>query len=75
MNTSVPFAFLLLSGLCLCAAEATPSPVPDPRHLSNGWTIPSSHYADQPYIVRTDDGAWLCVITTRSEERRVGKEC
>ena len=38
--------------------------VPDPRHLSNGWVIPDEHYVDQPYIVKTDDGAWLCVITT-----------
>lgn len=38
--------------------------VSDPRHLSNGWVIPDEHYVDQPYIVKTDDGAWLCVITT-----------
>ena len=48
------------------ATSASPNPVPDARHLSNGWTIPSNHYADQPYIVKTDDGAWLCVITTGS---------
>lgn len=36
----------------------------DPRHISNGWPVPSEGYADQPYIVKTDDGAWLCVITT-----------
>lgn len=48
------------------AAPASPAPVPDPRHLSNGWVIPSKHYADQPYIVKTDDGAWLCVVTTGS---------
>ncbi|MCU0780910.1 MAG: hypothetical protein MUF04_07385, partial [Akkermansiaceae bacterium] len=41
-------------------ASAAPA-VPDPRHLSNGWSIPSEGYADQPYIVKTDDGAWLCV--------------
>ena len=45
---------------CLTAAPA----VPDPRHLNNGWVIPSEGYADQPYIVKTDDGAWLCVMTT-----------
>jgi len=32
--------------------------------ISNGWNIPSEGYADQPYIVKTDDGAWLCVMTT-----------
>jgi hypothetical protein len=47
----------------LYAAPSTPA-VPDPRHLSNGWIIPSEGYADQPYIVKTDDGAWLCVMTT-----------
>ncbi len=38
--------------------------VPDPRHLSNGREIPTETYSDQPYIVQTDDGAWLCVLTT-----------
>ena len=53
-----------------CRAASRPSPsspaaaVPDPRHISNGWNIPSEGYADQPYIVKTDDGAWLCVMTT-----------
>lgn len=28
--------------------------------------IPAGYYADQPYIVQTDDGAWLCVVTTGS---------
>jgi len=36
----------------------------DPRHIANGYEIPSETYADQPYIVTTDDGAWLCVMTT-----------
>jgi len=40
------------------------SAVEDPRHISNGREIPSEGYADQPYVVRTDDGAWLCVMTT-----------
>jgi len=51
------------------AVAATPAfsaVTPDPRHIANGWEIPSHHYADQPYIVKTDDGAWLCVITTGS---------
>lgn len=62
-------ALSLVSALLLSARAATPAPsapVPDPRHLSNGWEIPSQYYADQPYIVKTDDGAWLCVITTGS---------
>ena len=37
---------------------------PDPRHLSSGREIPTESYSDQPYIVQTDDGAWLCCVTT-----------
>lgn len=40
------------------------TPVPDPRHISRGLEIPTEHYSDQPYIVKTDDGAWVCVLTT-----------
>jgi hypothetical protein len=45
-------------------APATAATLPDARHIARGWEIPSRGYADQPYIVRTDDGAWLCVMTT-----------
>jgi hypothetical protein len=40
------------------------SDIPDPRHISHGWEIPTVNYADQPYVVKTDDGAWLCCVTT-----------
>jgi len=43
-----------------CAAGQTP----DPRHIVNGSVIPDEFYADQPYVVKTGDGAWLCIITT-----------
>lgn len=46
------------------SAATAQSAIPDPRHIAHGWVIPSEGYADQPYIVPTDDGAWLCVITT-----------
>ncbi len=36
----------------------------DWRNISNGSVIPDESYADQPYIVKTEDGAWLAVITT-----------
>ena len=60
------FSAILLLALALTAAgdSFSLSPVPDPRHISNGRNIPSEGYADQPYIVKTDDGAWLCVMTT-----------
>ncbi|MBM3836664.1 MAG: hypothetical protein FJ398_01670 [Verrucomicrobia bacterium] len=58
--------FLLLIGIACCRSAATHAAptIPDPRHIHNGWVIPSEGYADQPYIVKTDDGAWLCVMTT-----------
>jgi hypothetical protein len=34
--------------------------------LSRGWEIPSEGYCDQPFMVKTDDGAWLCIMTTGS---------
>lgn len=37
---------------------------PDWRHAHNGSEIPTESYSDQPYIVQTADGAWLCVLTT-----------
>lgn len=51
---------------------ATPAPPAKPnpgipanwRDIASGWTIPDESYADQPYVVKADDGAWVCVITT-----------
>ncbi len=36
----------------------------DFRNIANGMEIPTKSYSDQPYIVKTDDGAWLCTVTT-----------
>ena len=36
----------------------------DNRHISRGNEIPTERYSDQPYVLKTDDGAWLCTITT-----------
>ena len=38
----------------------------DWRKIENGLRIPAITYSDQPYVVRTDAGAWLCCITTGS---------
>ncbi len=35
----------------------------DWRNISEGRIITDDGYADQPYIVCTDDGAWLCCVT------------
>mgnify|MGYP006290769425 CR=1 FL=1 len=46
----------------------------DPRDIANGFEIPSEGYCDQPYVVRTRDGAWLCVMTTgRGKEGQHGQ--
>ncbi|HOX39268.1 MAG TPA: exo-alpha-sialidase [Candidatus Brocadiia bacterium] len=36
----------------------------DQRNIRAGMEIPNEGYCDQPYIVRTRDGAWLCALTT-----------
>ncbi|HTM48618.1 MAG TPA: sialidase family protein, partial [Bryobacteraceae bacterium] len=48
----------------IAAASLTAAQVIDPRNIRTGLTIPDEGYSDQPYIVKTGDGAWLCVITT-----------
>lgn len=53
--------FLAPNGGALGAA-----PLTDWRNIRTGRIIPDKTYSDQPYIVKTDDGAWLCVMTTGS---------
>lgn len=36
----------------------------DPRDIDYGLPIVSEGYCDQPYVVVTRDGNWLCVLTT-----------
>ena len=43
--------------------------IADPRLIDTGYQIPHENYVDQPYVVITSDGNWLCVLTTG-----VGKE-
>jgi len=38
--------------------------VRDERKVELGYEIPSENYCDQPYVVVTQDGNWLCVMTT-----------
>jgi hypothetical protein len=60
-------ALFLLFVLCHAWGQ-----VADPRELSTGSQIPVETYADQPYIVKTDDGAWLCVVTTGAGHEGAG---
>ncbi len=73
-NSPFPSALRLLLGLtgtCGCAqilapsgATKAPAPSVDWRDIQYGAVIPDEEYVDQPYIVRCDDGAWLCTLTT-----------
>lgn len=46
----------------------------DWRNIRNGSTIPDEGYCDQPYTVITQDGNWLCVMTTgRGHEGQDGQ--
>jgi hypothetical protein len=36
----------------------------DPRNIRTGSAIPDEGYCDQPYVVVTKDGNWLCTLTT-----------
>jgi hypothetical protein len=47
-----------------CAAADPIVEIADMRNIKTGWTIPDEGYCDQPYVVITDDGQWLCVMTT-----------
>ncbi|HID78895.1 MAG TPA: hypothetical protein EYP56_23225 [Planctomycetaceae bacterium] len=43
------------------------APARDPRHIAAGYRIPDEGYCDQPYVVITRDGNWLCLLTTAVE--------
>ncbi len=57
-------ACLLLLALALLLSSTTQSQATDPRDIHNGLTIPDEGYCDQPYVVKTADGNWLCTLTT-----------
>lgn len=47
--------------------RALAAPV-DSRNFANGHLIPDEHYCDQPRIVVTRDGTWVCILTTNKGE-------
>lgn len=59
MNNTCKSVFLI--GLLFMSFQFLLS---DDRNIKTGDLIPDENYSDQPYILKTDDGAWLCVITT-----------
>lgn len=67
----------LATGAALAVPAAAPlaaAAPPDWRNVKNGWQIPREGYSDQPYVVVTADGNWLCVLTTgRGVEGETGQ--
>ncbi len=57
----LPFTSCLF--LCLLALSVA-GRAADPRDFSNCRLIPDEGYCDQPYVVVTKDGNWLCTMTT-----------
>lgn len=55
--------FALVAGDALIAQEAKPAGN-DMRNIGTGHVIPDDGYCDQPYVVITQDGNWLCTLTT-----------
>lgn len=61
--------FSCLAALALIVAmgettAATPAELADWRNIDTGLKIPDESYCDQPYVVVTRDGNWLCTLTT-----------
>jgi hypothetical protein len=52
---------LLATALSSTLYAASPQ---DWRDIRSGLEIPDENYCDQPYIIITNDGNWLCVLTT-----------
>src|SRR3546814_18838141 len=68
----------LVTGVQTCALPICPLPrkllqkSPDPRNLAGAARAP---VPDQGPATSTHTGRWSLAVTSRSEERRVGKEC
>ena len=74
MRVYVEFLMSVVALLGAVAVGAQSQPASDWRHHAQGLLIPSENYADQPCLVATGEGAWLCVMTTgRGEEGARGQ--
>lgn len=76
MNPSRRLARPTMMGVVLGLLLAPPAraEAPDPRDIRTGLPIPDEGYCDQPYVVVTKDGHWLCTLTTgRGKEGERGQ--
>jgi hypothetical protein len=66
-------ALLLALGAASSVALASEPPSGrDPRNFDNGFLIPDEDYCDQPRIVVTRDGTWVCILTTSAGHEGAG---
>ena len=56
LRRAICSVFWLAAGLAACGDDF--------RNFQSGHAIPHESYCDQPYIVVTKDGRWLCLMTT-----------
>lgn len=55
------YGYLLIAWI---ACLSTYGQSEDPRYFANARLIPDESYCDEPYIVTTQDGNWVCTMTT-----------
>jgi len=65
-----PMRLLML--VSMVATSVSLGQTPDMRNVATGDVIPSIGYADQPYIVVTPKGRWVCVLTTGAGKEGAG---
>mgnify|MGYP005854919577 CR=1 FL=1 len=67
---TLPFCITAVLACLQAGATTAPAtrPAPDLRNIRTGLSIPDEGYCDQPYIVITQDGHWLCTMTTGKGE-------
>jgi len=73
---TLPFCIAAMLACMPANATSAPAtrPAPDLRDIRTGLGIPDEGYCDQPYVVITKDGNWLCTMTTgQGQEGDVGQ--
>jgi len=55
---------VVLSAVAIAAITMSAALAEDMRNIETGYVIPDEGYCDQPYVVITKDGNWLCLLTT-----------
>jgi hypothetical protein len=58
------FSCLLFCVSAALAADIHAVRAADSRNIANGSRIPCEGYVDQPYVVVTSNGSWVCTLTT-----------